>query len=428
MVKQPKHVASGLLSGGLHLGRGIFNGVTGIIRSPIEGAIHDGATGFVKGVGLGLLGVVIKPVAGALDGVATLTDGIKNTTTLFDKQIKPQRATRILYGPDQLLKAYTPKELAAACFLNHQGQIKLEKHQLETYLDHFVVEMRVVKKSPSSNNSPRMLQQQFSPAVNNNNTIATPSSAADSSDSSPNNAANSPYRTQSFSTAGGAGLYSPRSITPNNMNNNNNNTTTNNPTVKPTKSSPVKEKIIQICYILTDHSLLCARLQLNKSKSQLLWSYYWTQIQAIHRINQANIQLKVLKQYFTNKSSKAMGKMSQSGFSAGYNHNNNSIDTNARLSYSSNNTSGASSASNSPAVTPGISRVSSSQSISSMPQFSQSSPYPSSNNYIVNADHFIILISLPDSTTADKLQSMLETAMARVRAIQQDQSTQLLTP
>ena len=49
------------------LARGVFDGVTGVVWRPIEGAQRNGFTGFVGGVGVGLVGVVVKPVAGVID-------------------------------------------------------------------------------------------------------------------------------------------------------------------------------------------------------------------------------------------------------------------------------------------------------------------------------------------------------------------------
>jgi hypothetical protein len=312
LIKQPKHVASGLLSGGLHLGRGIFDGVTGIITSPIEGALSEGVEGFMKGVGLGLLGVVVKPVAGALDGVATLTDGIKNTTTLFDKQIKPQRYPRILYGAEQLLKVYSNKEITAHCFLNRRGQIYLSKHNMENYIDHVVIQIQRTKKEKKHSRSPK----------------ATASNAPNS-----------------------------------NINSNNN-----------------SDKIVTLAYILTDYSIICARLLLNKNKSELLWSYCWNQIFTLERPNSTTIQLRI--QLNINSANKFSG-ISSSG-------------------------------ENSPA----LSRINSNNSIASMT--SSSSNQTSSDFFSIssNAEFTSLLLTLPDAAICDKLYRMIHACLARLKANQ----------
>jgi hypothetical protein len=55
---------SGMKVGGKSLGRGFFDGFTGIVTDPIRGAADDGAVGFAKGFVTGTLGVLFKPGAG----------------------------------------------------------------------------------------------------------------------------------------------------------------------------------------------------------------------------------------------------------------------------------------------------------------------------------------------------------------------------
>jgi len=92
--KQPKHVGDGLVMGVQGLGLGLFDGVTGIVRKPIEGALHGGAAGFAKGMVQGMVGVAVKPVAGVMDLASKTTEGIKNTTNLFKgkRRVRPPRA------------------------------------------------------------------------------------------------------------------------------------------------------------------------------------------------------------------------------------------------------------------------------------------------------------------------------------------------
>lgn len=49
---------------GQGFGYGLFDGITGLVTQPIEGAKKEGAAGFVKGFGKGIGGVVLKPGAG----------------------------------------------------------------------------------------------------------------------------------------------------------------------------------------------------------------------------------------------------------------------------------------------------------------------------------------------------------------------------
>ncbi|RDL38700.1 uncharacterized protein BP5553_03040 [Venustampulla echinocandica] len=58
-------VKSGLVAAGKGFGHGLYDGLTGLVTQPYNGAKKDGAVGFLKGVGKGLGGVVFKPSAGA---------------------------------------------------------------------------------------------------------------------------------------------------------------------------------------------------------------------------------------------------------------------------------------------------------------------------------------------------------------------------
>ena len=42
----------------------MFDGISGIVTQPIEGAKKEGVAGFIKGFGKGIGGIVLKPSAG----------------------------------------------------------------------------------------------------------------------------------------------------------------------------------------------------------------------------------------------------------------------------------------------------------------------------------------------------------------------------
>lgn len=58
-------VRSGLVAAGKGFGYGLYDGLTGLVTQPYDGARKEGAVGFLKGFGKGLGGVVFKPSAGA---------------------------------------------------------------------------------------------------------------------------------------------------------------------------------------------------------------------------------------------------------------------------------------------------------------------------------------------------------------------------
>lgn len=80
---QPRHAISGVATGAKSLVSSIASGITGIVERPIEGAKHSGIPGLIKGIGKGIVGAVTKPVVGVFDLASSLTEGIKNTTTLM---------------------------------------------------------------------------------------------------------------------------------------------------------------------------------------------------------------------------------------------------------------------------------------------------------------------------------------------------------
>ncbi|KAI6715208.1 hypothetical protein PZA11_004863 [Diplocarpon coronariae] len=57
-------------------GLGLFDGITGLVTQPVQGAQKAGLGGFFAGLGKGLGGVVCKPVAGAVGLPANLFKGV----------------------------------------------------------------------------------------------------------------------------------------------------------------------------------------------------------------------------------------------------------------------------------------------------------------------------------------------------------------
>ena len=72
----PSNAASGLVQGTADLGRGIAEGLAGVVLAPLRGAREGGAAGFATGLGRGLAGLIVKPVAGVLDFTTRTTEGV----------------------------------------------------------------------------------------------------------------------------------------------------------------------------------------------------------------------------------------------------------------------------------------------------------------------------------------------------------------
>ena len=57
--------------------QGFVDGITAVVKKPIQGAKQDGASGFFKGLGKGFIGLVTRPTGGIVDFTSTSFDLIK---------------------------------------------------------------------------------------------------------------------------------------------------------------------------------------------------------------------------------------------------------------------------------------------------------------------------------------------------------------
>ncbi|KAJ2823562.1 Vacuolar protein sorting-associated protein 13, partial [Coemansia furcata] len=103
---KPKHAIYGVARGAESLAKSVTSGLAGVVMRPLEGAEQEGVGGFFKGVGKGLVGVVTKPVIGMFDLASNVTEGIRNTTTVFERDLDRQRLPRYI-GRDGIVTAYS---------------------------------------------------------------------------------------------------------------------------------------------------------------------------------------------------------------------------------------------------------------------------------------------------------------------------------
>ncbi|KAI8897799.1 hypothetical protein BC833DRAFT_643759 [Globomyces pollinis-pini] len=134
---RPKHVGQGIASGGASLVRGFASGVSGIVSQPLQGAKEAGVEGFFMGIGKGLLGVVAKPVVGIADLVTNVSEGIRNTTTVFDDELDKQRLPRFI-KKDGILRSFNDREALGQHWLRGLSN---SKYFAEIYICH--LEMRI---------------------------------------------------------------------------------------------------------------------------------------------------------------------------------------------------------------------------------------------------------------------------------------------
>ncbi|GAA6061937.1 hypothetical protein JCM10212_001505 [Sporobolomyces blumeae] len=107
---KPKHALYGVTAGATSFVTSVASGFEGLATKPLEGAETGGAAGFLTGVGKGLVGAVTKPVVGIFDFANNVTEGIRNTTTVFDQTgIDRVRLPRFT-ASDSVLRPYSERE------------------------------------------------------------------------------------------------------------------------------------------------------------------------------------------------------------------------------------------------------------------------------------------------------------------------------
>ncbi|KAG9251666.1 uncharacterized protein F5Z01DRAFT_260241 [Emericellopsis atlantica] len=130
---RPKHALYGVTAGANSLFTSVASGVGGLARKPLEGAEQEGAFGFFKGVGKGVLGLATKPAVGVLDMASNVSEGIRNTTTVFDGQeLDRSRFPRFIPN-DGIVRPYNPREALGQYWLK---QVDNGKYFDEQYIGH----------------------------------------------------------------------------------------------------------------------------------------------------------------------------------------------------------------------------------------------------------------------------------------------------
>ncbi|KAF4508140.1 hypothetical protein G6O67_004556 [Ophiocordyceps sinensis] len=130
---RPKHALYGVTAGANSLFTSVASGVGGLARKPLEGAEQEGALGFFKGVGKGVLGLATKPAVGVLDMASNVSEGIRNTTTVFDgSELDRSRFPRFIPS-DGIVRPFNPREALGQYWLK---QVDNGKYFDEQYIGH----------------------------------------------------------------------------------------------------------------------------------------------------------------------------------------------------------------------------------------------------------------------------------------------------
>ncbi|GAB1605843.1 Hypothetical predicted protein [Argonauta hians] len=135
MNKRPANVREGFARGGKGLVMGVVDGVTGIVRKPIEGAQKEGVEGFFKGIGKGLVGAVTRPTSGVIDFASSSLDSIRRIAEMSDEihRLRPPRR----FHNDLILRPYNYQEAEGYAIL-HETE-KGMYTATDEYIAHVVV-------------------------------------------------------------------------------------------------------------------------------------------------------------------------------------------------------------------------------------------------------------------------------------------------
>ena len=98
----------------------------------MEGARHEGAIGFFKGIGKGLLGIVVRPSVGIIDSVTGAIEGVKRAGTGEVDQLRI-RPTRHI-APDGVVRPYNLHQAEGAYIFRDIQSKELRDDEYVTHL------------------------------------------------------------------------------------------------------------------------------------------------------------------------------------------------------------------------------------------------------------------------------------------------------
>ncbi|KAH8120322.1 vacuolar protein sorting-associated protein vps13 [Phellopilus nigrolimitatus] len=128
---RPRHALVGVSAGAEAFANSVASGVEGM--KPIEGADAEGAFGFFKGMGKGIVGAVTKPVVGVFDLAANVTEGIRNTTTVFDAPQRDRVRKPRHIPADGVLQPYSSRRALGQSWMR---DLQDGKYRKEYYISH----------------------------------------------------------------------------------------------------------------------------------------------------------------------------------------------------------------------------------------------------------------------------------------------------
>jgi len=133
---KPRHAFYGFASGAGALLDSIGSAGQGVIAQPVAGFRDEGGFGFLKGIGKGLAGAVIKPAVGVADFASNVTEGLRNTTTMFDPPTQ-DRVRQPRHVPfDGVLGTYSAREAIGQTWMREVDRGHFKR-------DHYVAHVEI---------------------------------------------------------------------------------------------------------------------------------------------------------------------------------------------------------------------------------------------------------------------------------------------
>lgn len=133
---RPRNALYNFSTGATSFFDSVTSGVSGIATAPIEGANKDGAAGFFKGLGKGIVGLPTKTAIGIFDFASNMSEGIRNSTTMFEaSEIDRVRLPRYI-SYDRVIRPYSEREALGQNWLN---QLDEGIYFKEKYLAHLLL-------------------------------------------------------------------------------------------------------------------------------------------------------------------------------------------------------------------------------------------------------------------------------------------------
>eukprot|EP00041_Stephanoeca_diplocostata_P038677 m.1541609 g.1541609 ORF g.1541609 m.1541609 type:complete len:4012 (+) comp25251_c0_seq2:253-12288(+) len=118
-LRETKGIASGVGTGFKRFGKGLFEGVTGVVVNPIKEGKKSGVKGVFKGIGTGITGLVFKPAAGVIDLASSTMSGVEAAMgTQAAKHLHTRPIRHI--GPSGSITPYSVSEAMGARFLGER--------------------------------------------------------------------------------------------------------------------------------------------------------------------------------------------------------------------------------------------------------------------------------------------------------------------